>query len=798
MSESSVVTDLRNLKATNHEVRLFAVINLRRFLESNPEEFRERMVRKSLQTLTKDENDQVREATIITLIGTARETPKLVAPLVFSILTDPQDPNPGIRSYALEWLSEKGHSKLPDFTMKALKDPSKAVLNTALNIVIKHQIKGVEPILLRLLETETGGLRRTVIYALGKLKTPRAIGVLIEIMRNPEFDDLTRNQAGSALERMEEKASPEVLISFIENLSDSNDYVRETAAAFLKKSESEVIKTVIEQGKLDLLALLHLGTRTTKQNFDTAVSALQTQMTFAIEDLRNRVSNKVQFQYSELSNELQLTELAIKILIEEMLKLQLYPLSDGTIFTDSGLKQLVRAEFEQFNVIQLPALLQRYPFDQIGKDILETVISEISGTSRLSPEIYITEALLSKISDDIQNIGYLSLLDLSKQTNVDSERIREVILPKIHHPTDGWLNSEEVFITQRFVKEKWKTNLAQYKIQEFNRFVQELGNPQIEFREFMEFINGTHPGRWLEGLQVFIDHSELAKIEHDINNLGETEVEHLLAVIGIDFSVFLDSLVKSINVQVVRVDSGKVSSIKNILDQVKDYYDTYGYLHMEQFIKESGFNGLNTEIQRQISEFLLQEYVSRQDKEGRYFIQEHLLTRVQNEISTHPRINFDVLAFKLELPDFILRIIVHEILQLSGITNSVGEFITEKGIQQEIKGIIEYRQELALSELGEILDVDINQNQLDFFHKLIDENEKLVRTTDERILTLKNAAGRILYFINRPEQQAKKTIRWGDFSMLNIPPDLIQRMVTSMVQNNMLPGSLNKSGYHPK
>ncbi|MFW9778853.1 MAG: HEAT repeat domain-containing protein [Candidatus Heimdallarchaeota archaeon] len=798
MSESSVVTDLRNLKAKNHEVRLSAVINLRRFLESSPEEFRERMVRKSLQTLTKDGNDQVREAAIITLIGTARETPKLVAPLVFSILSDPQDPNPGIRSYALEWLSEKGHSKLPDFTIKALKDPNKAVLNTALNIVVKHQIKGVEPILLRLLETETGGLRRTVIYALGKLKTPRAIGALIEIMRNPEFDDLTRNQASSALEHMEEKLSPEVTISFIENLTDSNEYVRETAAAFLKKSESEIIKTVIEQGKLDLLALLHLGTRNTKQNFDSAVSALQNQMSFAIEDFRSRVSNKSQFHYSELANEFQLTELTIKILIEDMLKLQLYPLSDGTIFTENGLKKLIKAEFEQFDVIQLPILLQRSPFDQIGKDILETVVSEISGTNRLSPEIYITEALLSEISDDIQNKGYFSLLDLSKRTNVSPERIREVILPKIYDPTDGWLNSEEVFLTRRFVREKWRMNLAQYKIQGFNKFIQELGNPQIEFREFVDFINGVHPGRWLEGLQVFIDLSELAKIEHDINNLGETEVQHLLPVIGIDFSDFLDSLVKSIKLQVFRVDSGKVTSIKNVLDLVKDHYDKHGYLHLEQFIQESGFSRLSTEIKRQISEFLLQEYVSRQDKDGRYYIEESLLTRVQNEISTHPRINFDVLAFKLELPDSILRIIVHEVLQLSGITNSVGEFITERGILQEINGILEYRQELALAELGEILDLDLGQSQLDLFHKLIDKNEKLVRTSDERILTLKNAAGRVLYFINRPEQQAKKIIRWGDFSTLNIPPDLIRRMVTSMVQNNMLPGSLNKSGYHPK
>lgn len=793
MSESSVVVDLKNLKSNDPEFRLSAVINLRRYLVSNPKEFRVRMVRKSIQTMIKDNDDQVREAVLITLIETGREDPKLLVPLVLSILTEPQDPNPGIRSLALEWLSEQGHSSLQDFTIKALNDPNKAILNTALGIVTKHQISGVEPILLRLLGTETGGLRRAVIYALGRVKTPQAIGTLIQIMRDAGYDDLTRNQASSALEKLG-RLGKEVIIPFIENLADSNDYVRETAAAFLKKNESEIITAVMGQGRLDLLALLHHGTLSTKQNFGTVVSALKTQMSFAIQDLRNRISSREQFHYSELAAEYQSTKIAIKIMVEDLLEIQFFPLTDGVYLTEVGLKKLFQAEFDQFNVIQLPILQQRSPFNEIGKEMLVSVLSSFPDIHQVSSELYITKAFQTQVTTSIQSIGFLSVSDLSNQTNLSPELITNVILPEIYPANEGWLNSQQEFITPRFIKQKWSETLAHYKIQAFEKFLHdELSSPQIEFRIFRELTEGTQLGRWLEDIQVFIDQVELENLERDIGNIDETRVEHLLPVIGINYSRFLDSLVKTLNIQVFRTDIGKVVTLKNILEAIRVQFQAQGYVDLEQFKHEQGLTKTSAEVSPPISDYLLQNYVGRQDKGNKYFIQEELITRIQKEINTHPRVNFDVLAFKLEIPSSLLPVIVDDILQLSGITNSVGEFITERGIQQEINGILEHRQELALEELGEILDV--NDDQWELINQLIDRDEKLLRTKDRRVLTLKGAAGKVLYFINRPEQQTKELIRWEEFAILNFPRDLIQRMVTSMVQNKMLPGSMNSSGY---
>lgn len=793
MSESSVVIDLKNLKSTDHELRLSAVINIRRYLESNPEEFRVRMVRKSLQTLLRDNNDQVREAVFITLIGPGKEDPKLVAPLVFSILNEPQDPNPGIRSFALEWLSEQGHSSLPEFTIKALNDQNKAVLNTALGIVTKHQITGVEPILLRLLETETGGLRRAVIYALGKLKTPQAIGTLTQIMRDTEYDDLTRNQASSALGNI--RIGKEVVVPFIENLADSNDYVRETAAAFLKKNESELITAVMEQGRLDLLALLHYGTRNTKQNFDTVVSALKTQMSFAIQDLRNRISSKEQLHYSELAAEYQSTEIAIKILIEDLLEIQFFPLADGMHLTEKGLKKLIQAEFDQFSVIQPPILQQRSPFNEIGKDILVSVLSSLPDVHQVSPELYITKSFQSEVTTSIQSTGFLSIPDLSNKTNLSPELITSVILPEIYPTNEGWLNSQQLFITPRFIKQKWSETLAQYRIQAFEKFLHELGNPQIEFRIFTELTEGTQVGKWLDDIQVFIDQIELEKLERNIGNIDENQVQHLLQVIGMNYSRFLDSLVKTLNIQVFRTDSGNAAPLEDILEAIRAQIQSQEYVNIEQFIHEQNLTKTSTEVSVPILDYLRQNFVGRQDKGNKYFVQEELIIRVKTEINTHPRVNFDVMAFKLEIPSSLLLVIVDDILQLSGFTNSVGEFITEKGIQQEINGLLEHRQELALEELGEILDV--NDEHWVLINQLIDQDEKLLRTKDQRVLTLKGAAGKVLYFINRPEQQAKELIRWEAFAYLNFAPDLIQRIVTSMVHNKMLPGSLNTSGYRP-
>ncbi|MHA2329695.1 MAG: HEAT repeat domain-containing protein [Candidatus Hodarchaeales archaeon] len=317
MSEESVLDDLRNLRSKNADIKWSAVNNLGKFIQANPDptNYRTRMIIKSLFPFTKDPEERIRENVLISLVEVIKD-PKKVGPLIFSGLSDT---SPGIRSLSLEWLNTQNHPTLKTRTISALKDPAEVVRKIAMEIVVSRQIEGVESILLQLLESESGGLRRSVIYALGKLKTAKAIGTLVEIMRNPDYDDWTRNQASSALEHM---GGRELIVPFIENLVDPNDYVRETAGAFLKKNEKEIASVVMSSGRIDYIALLQHATDTTKQNFDSIVSSLTTQMDFAIKDLRSRLMARNKLHFSELVAELQTTEVALKVLIEKMLLIE--------------------------------------------------------------------------------------------------------------------------------------------------------------------------------------------------------------------------------------------------------------------------------------------------------------------------------------------------------------------------------------------------------------------------------------------------------------------------------------------
>ena len=185
MSEESVLNDLRSLKLKDTNTKWTAINNLRKYLKAkeDPTDFRFRMIIRSLLPFTKDPEDKIRENVLVTLLEVISETKK-VESLVISALSDP---SPGIRSLALEWLSNQSHPSLKTQVIKALSDPGEVVRKTAMDLVVAHQIEGVETQLLHLLESESGGLRRAIIYALGKLKTPRAIGTLVGTDTIPHF-----------------------------------------------------------------------------------------------------------------------------------------------------------------------------------------------------------------------------------------------------------------------------------------------------------------------------------------------------------------------------------------------------------------------------------------------------------------------------------------------------------------------------------------------------------------------------------------------------------------------------------
>ncbi len=793
MSEDAVLNDLKGLKSKDNDLKWSSINNLRKYLQANPNptDFRYRMIVKSLLPFAKAPEDNVRENALGTLLEAIKDI-KSVGSLVSSALSDP---SPGIRSLALEWLSNKNHPQLKTQVIKALSDPAEIVRKTAMDIVVTHKIEGIETQLLRLLESESGGLRRSIIYALGKLKTPRAIGTLIKIMRNPEYDDWTRNQAGSALEHM---GGRELIGPFIENLIDPNDYVRESAAAFLNKNEQEIVPMVMSSGKVDLIAFLQYATDTTKQNFDSLITTLTTQMAFAIKDLQTRLLAKDELDLSELAVELQSNMVAIKVLIEKILALRLIHLSKNIYLTETGLKRLLTAELEEKRSIYIPTLRHKDPFNQLTPETLEEVISTISDGHKISEKFFLTKEVFTKISSEFQNTGILNLDTITDEINQSNELVRRELIPVLNPSSLGWYNSNNEYITKKFLQSRIGLQINRDSIISLDSFMTQIGNPKIEFSILKKIIKDQFQGRWLEDINVFLEIKEFQKLKDDSAGIDESRVSHLLQRISMDFSKFLHSLQKILDIKTYQTRDGHLITLENLHPQLQQQIIGKGYLSIPEFIREVKLDKIANLIKPAILDYITQEFTGSTTPNSNYFFTEDLIANVNNEIEAKTRINFNVLAFKMDLAKDILTLIVTQILFVRGFTNTIGEFVTEKGINQEIQGILEYREEFTLQELLEILEiVKDKKNELIVRDLISDDNNLLISHDNKVVMTQKRALSKIIDYIKQPALQTREIIPWEEIHHeTNISNIDLRAILDSLIQNNLLQGTLTKQGYH--
>ncbi|MFX1285537.1 MAG: HEAT repeat domain-containing protein [Promethearchaeota archaeon] len=793
MSEDAVLNDLKGLKSKDNDIKWTSINNLKKYLQANPNptDFRFRMIVKSLLPFIKAPQDNIRENAFGALLEAIKDT-KNVGPLVNSALSDS---SPGIRSLALEWLSDKNHPQLKAHVIKALSDPAEVVRKTAMDIVVTHQIEGVETQLLRLLESESGGLRRAIIYALGKLKTPRAIGTLIEIMRNPDYDDWTRNQAGSALEHM---GGRELIGPFIENLIDTNDYVRESAAAFLSKNEQEIVPVVMSTGRVDLIAFLQHATDTTKQNFDSAISTLTTQMAFAIQDLKTRLLAKDKLDLSELAVELQSNIIAIKVLAEKILALRLIPLSNNTFLTETGLKRLLTAELEEKRSIYIPTLRHEDPFNQLAPEILEEVISTISNSYKINPEFFLTNEVFTKFSSEFQNTGILNLVNITNEINQLNELVKKELIPALNPSNVGWYNSHNEYISKKFLQSQIEQQINRDSIISLDNFLTQIGSPKIEFTILKAIIDDQFQGRWLEDIKVFLEKMEFQKLKDDSAGIDESRVGHLLQRISMDFPRFLQSLQKILDIKTYKTRDGQLITLENLHPQLQQKIIGKGYLSIPEFIKEVKLDKMVNLIKPVILNYITQEFSGSTTPDSNYFFTEDLIADVSNEIKAKTRINFGVLAFKMDLAKDLLMLLVTQILFVRGFTNTIGEFVTERGINQEIQGILEYREEFTLQELLEILEiVKDKKNELIVRDLISDDNNLLISNDSKVVMTQKRALNKVIDYIKQPIQQTKEIITWEEISReTNISNIDLRAILDSLIQNNLLPGTLTEKGYH--
>ncbi len=790
-----MISDIRDLKSKNIDIKWSAINNLKNYLHSHPPtDFRSRMIIKSLLGMIKDPDAKIREAVLLTLMEGIPEVEK-VEPLILNAFTDSSS---GIRSIALEWFNNQNHKELRDYTVKALHDEGEVVRKTALEIVVKHQIKGVEKELLQLLKTEGGGLRRSVIYALGKLKTAQAVSTLIEIMRNPNYDDWTRNQASSALDHM---GGDEILTPFIENLADLNDYVRETAASFLKKNENELISKILSTSRLDYLALLHYATETTRQNFDSAVNSLTNQLTLAIEDLRSNLISKDIIVFSELVNELNSTDVVVKALIDKVLSLKLIQLSNDEFLTETGLKNALIKKLEENTTIYIPALQQISPYNKIETEPLIQKIESIDFSQKISNDFFITKPVYARIIEEFEKEGLVNLLKIAENIHQSVEIVKNIIIPSIGSTEDGWFNSREQFLSQNYVKKQISKELDIHSIISLKKLLDQIGNPKIDKQTLVNLVEDSNQGKWLEMIDVFLDIKIFQELEKDAAGIDESRVSDLLSAINIDFNTFLQNLQSIMDIKSFRTKDGHMISLESLHGALQQNIIGKGYIILNEFLKSMK---LDKDIETNkpiIMEYITQEFSGRTDPEVNFFITEELISNISKEVETKPRLNFSVIGFKLNLDPDILSHVIRQILFIRGFTNKVGEFVTQDGISQEIAGIMEYRQEFSFTELFEILEIINEKKNILIVRELVAEDENLLISKDnEIVISQKMAISTIMSFLKNPLQQMKEIIPIEEISIeLKIPSQNIKNILNSLIQNNLIDGSLDKKkkNYRP-
>ncbi|MHA1513727.1 MAG: hypothetical protein ACTSRJ_06690, partial [Candidatus Hodarchaeales archaeon] len=94
------------------------------------------------------------------------------------------------------------------------------------------------------------------------------------------------------------------------------------------------------------------------------------------------------------------------------------------------------------------------------------------------------------------------------------------------------------------------------------------------------------------------------------------------------------------------------------------------------------------------------------------------------------RINFKVLAFKLNITSELLQLVILKILGIQGINNNLGEFITFKKVESEYKEVFSNNDNILLQTLVEILEIENNKREIEKLIEKIREKPDLYLSED--------------------------------------------------------------------
>jgi hypothetical protein len=782
-----VIWDLKDIKSKDPDVKWEAVNNLSKYLEET-QDFRSKMIIKSFLSMINDPMDNVRETVYSTLIRHLSDKSRLETIL----LKGTKDKSPGIRSLSLEWLNANNHSSIDSQTISALQDSSEAVRKIAIDIVVQRNIPGVEKRLLELLKQEKGGARRSVIYALGQMKTAPAINTLIDIMQNQEFDDWTRNQAGSALEHLGDK---ELIIPFLSNLIDPNDYVKQTASSFLKKNEKFIPEIIIRERKLDYLALLKYATKETKQDFSHTIQGLTVQLNEQLQALTARLQLREQIKIQDLANEMNAAPEAIDILLSSFLGLELYPQGEGVFITRKGIISQLKTRFIENKSLVVSATNQSPPFDLVNEQEFQALLLTLEDGLIVFEDLFITKSYFEEVLQNFERNGVLNLQNVANDIQQPIELVKTEFINRCNPNNDGWVNDKEIYITKKFIIQKSQEIMQENLVLEINNFKREIGNPEIDIPLLVHLIEENNQGKWLQDIHVFLSLEEYKNIEENAIRIDEDRVKHLLEPINMNFPTFLASLQKNLEIQTFKTKGGQLVSLESLYPEIKTIVDEYGYISLKEYMES---NKLDKQVSSLIENFLDENYEGSYNEEKTYFFKNAFLNTINEELQNQVRINFNVLGYKLNLSEQLLKVLIDQIFQIKGLINNLGEFLPLKGIIKEYKEILTHKNEFQLSTLYEILEVD-NTTTIEKIRETLQTDPEIYFTTDgNKIISQKRAIELLIRFTKSPITRSKESIPLSQVSQeTKLDVSAIVEILNTLMTNNLIPGRVENEYYYP-
>jgi hypothetical protein len=499
---------------------------------------------------------------------------------------------------------------------------------------------------------------------------------------------------------------------------------------------------------------------------------------------------------TELTQEFGISDIAMKIIVNQFLDLRLFPQPNNRYYTEKGIKALLLRTFNETNSLVLSDISTKPPFDAIDRETIQSLLSEIEIVHLISQELYIQKEYYNELVDSFQTNGVIYLAQIATEIKQPFDIVKQEILRVLVPSDDGWLNNRKEYLTTKYISDQSREMIVQNHILSLSIFLEHIGKPEIDFPTLKQITNSHSQGRWLEDIHVFLTLDEFKEIEENAIRIDEERVAHLLKPINLNFAQFLDSLQKILEIQTFRSADGRLISLESLYPEIAREIQEKQYLGITDFCTN---HNLDKSVKQLILDHLSSNYQGQVNTNNEYFFEDRFIAEIKNELQTQPRINYNVLGFKLNITPDLLQLIINEVLRIQGFHNNLGEFVTIPSVTKEYKELITHNVEFDLEVLLEILEIVDNQPAIDSIKEILRTDKDVRLSSDEtKVFTLQRAIDILTRFVKNPITQSKEKIPVSAISMeTKLTQSDITEILSTLEQNNLIPGKLKDTDYYP-